>query len=109
MEETISQGSDKTEQSLLYIHLGTVLECLNIFGSGTTSLLYENNDKRRRRKWAGQSDDSDEDQVQGGRGKKTAPPKGNTTLDQFFFSNEGRKTRMRMSFAGQGHPLVLIL
>lgn len=104
------QESDKEEPTLFYIHLNTVLECLNIFGSGTSTLLYGNgnNDKRRKR-WAGQSDDSDEDQGQNERRKKNVLPKGNTTLDRFFPSSDGKKTGMRMTYAGQGHPLVLIL
>ncbi|GJJ11958.1 hypothetical protein Clacol_006196 [Clathrus columnatus] len=103
--------NDEEPSLIFHIHLDTVLECLNIFGTGSATLLYGNNDnKRRKKQWAGLSDDSNEEQPNGVRKeKKVAPPKGNTTLDQFFFSGEGKKTGMRMTYAGQGHPLVLIL
>jgi cell cycle checkpoint protein len=91
------------------IPLDTLLECLNIFGTGSSSLSQASLESRKRKKWKKDSDESDEDKGRRGKGRKGGPPKGNATIDQYFWSNSEKKTGMRMSYSGSGHPLTLIL
>lgn len=107
-EQPSSQDSEADPGTMFAISLETLLECLNIFGTGGSGISQSSLENRKKKKWKHDSDDSDDG---GGRRqhKRNGIPKGNTTLDQFFFTGGGKKTGMRLSYAGAGHPLVLIL
>jgi cell cycle checkpoint protein len=90
------------------IPLDTLMECLNIFGTAMSSFSQAYFDNRKKKRW--RQEEGDEDEGGGrGRGKRGGAPKGNTTIDQFFSSSGEKKTGMRMTYAGAGHPLTLIL
>jgi len=97
--------NDSDAEATFDIPINTLLECLNIFGTGFSVAVTDN---KKRKKWKQDSDGSDRE-TGWSRSKKTVPPKNNATIDQFFFSDGGKKTGMRMSYAGVGYPLVLIL
>ncbi|EPQ58545.1 Rad1-domain-containing protein [Gloeophyllum trabeum ATCC 11539] len=89
-----SQDSDSAPALGFEIRLNTLLECLNIFGTaGTASLSSNSKSKKQRRN--DHDGDSDENNRHG-------------PLDKYFTANTGG-TGMRMSYAGPGHPLTLIL
>ncbi|KAF8522074.1 Rad1/Rec1/Rad17 [Hysterangium stoloniferum] len=104
-ERDQDSDNESDAEATFDIPINTLLECLNIFGTGFSVAVTDN---KKRRKWKQGSDESDEETGLG-RNKKTVPPKNNATIEQFFFSSGGKKTGMRMSYAGVGHPLVLIL
>ncbi|KAI0831692.1 Rad1-domain-containing protein [Trametes gibbosa] len=90
------------------IPLGALMECLNVFG--TAGIAPGTSQKKKKQ---GDGDESD-----GGGGGKRADRKGkrradaddaggNATLDQWFAPGKG--TGMRMSYAGPGHPLTLLV
>ncbi|KAF8579470.1 Rad1-domain-containing protein [Ramaria rubella] len=105
-----SQDADPEDEpsTTFEISLDTLLECLNIFGTGAASSSHMSFENRKRKKWKHDSDDSDEGRGRG-REKRGRPPKGNATIDQFFSSSGEKKTSMRMTYAGVGNPLTLVL
>ncbi|KAI0637443.1 Rad1/Rec1/Rad17 [Trametes polyzona] len=101
---------DELTATAFEIPLGTLMECLNIFG--TAGLAPGTSQKKK--KAHGDGDDSDGGG--GGRGKADRKGKGradaddaggNARLDQWFAPGKG--TGMRMSYAGPGHPLTLLV
>lgn len=109
-EEPSSQDSDADGEPIttFTISLDTLLECLNIFGTGSSSLSQASMEGRKKKKWKQDSDDSDEGK--GGRRQgRNGGQRANATIDQFFWSNNEKKTGMRMSYVRSGHPLTLIL
>jgi cell cycle checkpoint protein len=109
-----SQDEEPYEEPIttFTVSLDTLLECLNIFGTGSSFLSQASMENQKRKKWKHDSDDSDGgrgDRGKGGGRRGGGPPKGNTTINQFFWSNNEKKTGMRMTYAGLGHPLTLIL
>lgn len=105
-EDQPSQDSENdTDPSTMFeISLDTLLECLNIFGTGFSAISQFALENRKKKSWKRESDDSGED-----RPRRKKGPKGNATLDQYFSSVGGKKTGMRLSYRGAGYPLVLIL
>ena len=85
------------------IHLNTLLECLNIFGtasgSGTGFL------PGPRPAWSRPEDSDNEGEKGDGRQQRN----GNGRIDSFFPRASGKGTGMRLSYAGSGYPLVLLL
>ncbi|EJD46183.1 Rad1-domain-containing protein [Auricularia subglabra TFB-10046 SS5] len=86
-----SEADDSEPGHSFELPLGTVLECLNIYGSGFASVSNgERTGKRNRSTQNDSGDDSD------GRGR----------IEHYFKRTGGdAKTGMRMSYAGAGHPL----
>ncbi|KAI8999059.1 Rad1-domain-containing protein [Trametes punicea] len=85
------------------IPLGTLMDCLNVFGTAGLAL------GAKKKSLHGDGDDSD-----GGGGSASARTRtngkdgaGNATLDEWFAPGKG--TGMRMSYAGPGHPLTLLV
>ncbi|OAX43811.1 Rad1-domain-containing protein [Rhizopogon vinicolor AM-OR11-026] len=87
------------ESITLEIPLNTLIECLNIFGTANISSSSTGSKHKKWRRADGGSDDE--------RGDEGQPPNVNR-LDQYFGSNE-KRTSMRLSYAGPGHPLTLLL
>jgi len=107
-EQEESTSQETPDPNSFQIDLETLLECLNIFGSGSSTI--SQSDNRKKSKWKGGTHGSDSDDEGGRRrNKKNGIAKGNATIDQYFFTGGGKKTGMRLSYAGPGHPLVLIL
>jgi len=72
------------------IHLSTLMECLNIFGTSTVSTT------SKTKKWKQNAEDGGMDYDN----DRTGP------LDRYFPSS-GKGTAMRMSYDGTGYPLTL--
>ncbi|EJF62658.1 Rad1-domain-containing protein [Dichomitus squalens LYAD-421 SS1] len=100
-------GEEEVEMASAFeIPLGTLMDCLNVFGTaaqapGTSSKKRKNGD-----------DDSDGGGGGGGvkkdKGKGRADAEGgNARLDEWFAPGKG--TGMRMSYAGAGHPLTVLV
>jgi cell cycle checkpoint protein len=109
-------GGEEEEEpsSSLEIPLNTLTDCLNIFGTaGAPSLSTFPKHKQWRR--ADDNDDRDRDdnnnddapQNRGGHRQATTT-NGGFRIDQYFSGSE-KRTGMRMSYAGPGHPLTLLL
>lgn len=98
-----SQEVDAIDNAAFEVPLNTLIECLNIFGSaGTMSTTTINSNKYK--KWKKASDDSDRDDENDGRGKG-----GTRGIDSYFGGGSDKRTGMRMSYAGAGYPLTLLL
>ncbi|KAI0648329.1 Rad1/Rec1/Rad17 [Trametes meyenii] len=102
---------DELSATAFEIPLGTLMDCLNVFG--TAGLAPGTSQKKK--KTRGDGDDSD-DGAGGGNGRANGKGKGradaddaggNARLDQWFAPGKG--TGMRMSYAGPGHPLTLLV
>ncbi|KAG1774221.1 Rad1/Rec1/Rad17 [Suillus placidus] len=82
------------------IPLNTLLECLNIFGTANMSSSSSTGSKHKR--WRRADDASDDE-----RGDEGRRPNVNR-IDQHFGGNE-KRTSMRLTYAGPGHALTLVL
>lgn len=94
--------SNSADSSAFEIPLNTIIECLNIFGtagpvSNGSNISGGANGKQR--KWRRADDDS---------GNEAEDRRG--PLDNYVWSRKDEKrTGMRMSFAGAGYPLTLLM
>ncbi|KAI0685681.1 Rad1-domain-containing protein [Cerioporus squamosus] len=91
------------------IPLNTLMDCLNIFG--TAGAMPGSSSKKKKK--GGDADDEDAGGGIGGgrkdKGKGRADAAAdNSRLDQWFAPAKGT-TGMRMSYAGRGHPLTLLV
>ncbi|THH09365.1 hypothetical protein EW145_g2074 [Phellinidium pouzarii] len=102
-------GDDDDRPTVLSFQLNTILECLNIFGtaSGSGSLVASH--RQAWRKTNEESDNENQGNVQktGQHGRAQNNVNGN--IDSFFPRADGKGTGMRLSYAGEGHGLVLLL
>ncbi|KAI0084004.1 Rad1-domain-containing protein [Irpex rosettiformis] len=94
------------------INLSVLLECLNILGTaGPTTTNLKTNDKAHRFHGLGQGDGGNDNEPgpskRNGR-KDDKDVAGNARLDQYF-GGGGKKTGMRLSYAGAGYPLTLLI
>ncbi|KAL0577082.1 checkpoint clamp complex protein Rad1 [Marasmius crinis-equi] len=113
--ESVEEEQDTQQEaynSAFEIHLNTLIECLNIFGTAGGS-GGSGSGKHVQWKQAGageeQNSSGDEDAGDGkGKSRKKTAQGGNTSLDLFFTKSE-RKTSMRMSYLGSGYPLTLLI
>jgi len=96
-DEFVYNAPDGENASTIFeLRLDNLLECLNIFGSGFASV---NSGSEPRSKRLNGNDSDDE------RG-----PNGNGRIDHYFQrTSDSKHTGMRMSYAGPGHPLVLLM
>lgn len=100
-------GEDEEGESVAFeIPLNTLIECLNIFGTAGP-LPTANVGGKKERKWR-RADDGDGDgdgDGNYGSGERTRGP-----IDNFFGGGkDDKRTGMRMSFAGPGYPLTLLM
>ena len=108
----IEQDTEDTQvdsSTMLSFQLSTLLECLNIFGTATGSSSGSN---VSRQPW--QREDSDNEgqagaEAQNGGRHAQNQTRPNRRIDSFFPRSDGKGTGMRVSYAGQGHPIVLLL
>lgn len=99
----------REDSAAFEIPLNTLIECLNIFGTAGPVTNTSNSGANgggggagKQRRWRRADDDgSDEERERGRRGP----------LDNFFASGgkDEKRTGMRMSFAGAGYPLTLLV
>ncbi|KAJ7591354.1 Rad1/Rec1/Rad17 [Mycena floridula] len=98
------ENEDEGNNAAFEIPLNTFIECLNIFGTaggGSAPNASEGKFKR----WKDSDEKSDDDSDGGGKGKKVAK----RGIDQFFGGKSEQRTGMRMSYAGAGYPLTVLL
>lgn len=105
------QEIDEEEvNAALEIPLNTLIECLNIFGTAGGASGPSEGRYRKWRKGDESDDGGDDSDGEGGKGKgKRGGGAGGRGLDFFFGGGSDKRTGMRMSYAGAGHPLVLLL
>ena len=98
--------------------LNILLECLNIFGTATGSAAGGLAGTRQTWRRPGTGGDSDEEdgaeeqgqgKRQGGQRQRKGVDNNNSRIDNFFPRADGKGTSMRLSYAGEGYPLVLLL
>ncbi|KAH0830299.1 Rad1/Rec1/Rad17 [Lanmaoa asiatica] len=94
------------------IPLTTLIECLGVFGTANMS-SYSNAPKPK--KWRREDDASDEERGDV-KGKGRGVPSNNRQqanavhgLEHFFGGGNEKRTSMRLSYAGPGYPLTLLL
>ncbi|KAL0947456.1 hypothetical protein HGRIS_013563 [Hohenbuehelia grisea] len=112
--ENSSQASDsedaEQENAAFEIPLGTLIECLNIFGTAGASA---SSSSSRARRWKRDDDDRGSENEDDNDGRRLGPNRGgdagNTSIEQYFASGSEKRTGMRMSYAGSGYPLMLII
>ncbi|KAJ7677254.1 Rad1/Rec1/Rad17 [Mycena rosella] len=107
-----SQNSDPDEDNAAFeIPLNTLIECLNIFGtagySASASGAGGTTGKYKKWKRAGEDSDQegDEDDARGRR-QSNGTARG---IDSYFGSAAEKGTGMRMTYAGSGYPLTLLI
>lgn len=89
--EPQSQPASQTINNAAFeIHLNTLIECLNIFGTPSVSTTSKTKKWKQRAEDGGIDHDND----------RTGP------LDKYF-SSPDKGTAMRMSYEGTGYPLTL--
>ncbi|KAF9048296.1 Rad1-domain-containing protein [Hymenopellis radicata] len=105
-EKAEADDDDDEDSAAFEIPLNTLIECLNIFGTaGGSNYTGSSGGKftRWRRVGGEDSDGGDGDDMpasNNGRGKG---------LHNFFSGGSEKRTGMRMSYAGAGYPLTLLL
>ncbi|KAF7305213.1 hypothetical protein MKEN_01236500 [Mycena kentingensis (nom. inval.)] len=105
-----SDGEDEEDNAAFEIQLNTLIECLNIFGTAGSAAGAGTG---RKTKWKRAGDDSgdeggggnNDDEDAAGAGTDRRRSKG---IDQYFGGSE-KKTGMRLTYAGSGFPLTLLI
>jgi cell cycle checkpoint protein len=97
--------ADETESidvpsSTFEIGLDTLLECLNIFGSGGGSTFLVHSEKNGKRGWHNKSDDNEDNEDR---------PNQTGALKPSWNKGVEKVTMMKMTYQDTGYPLVLIL
>ncbi|KAJ7090378.1 Rad1/Rec1/Rad17 [Mycena belliarum] len=103
-----SQTSDPEDVGVAFeIPLNTLIECLNIFGTaGSTSAA---NTTSKHKKWKRAGEDSDPEEDDDARGRRQSNGTGAKGIDSYFGSAAEKGTGMRMTYAGSGYPLTLLI
>lgn len=102
-----SQNGEQMDNAAFEIPLNTLIECLNIFGTaGPASTNTNSSGKYKKWKKAGEDSDHDDDD-EGGRGRGNH---GNARgIESYFGGGSEKRTGMRMTYAGTGYPLTLLM
>ncbi|TFK34832.1 Rad1/Rec1/Rad17 [Crucibulum laeve] len=104
------QEPEVVDNAAFEIPLNTLIECLNIFG--TAGPVSTNNSGDKFKKWRRAEDGSDDDDGDdNGRrgGRRGVSGGGGGPLDAYFGGGSEKRTGMRMSYAGSGYPLTLLI
>jgi cell cycle checkpoint protein len=109
---TASQMSDTPDSVVFEVPLDALLECLNIFGSGTP--VGGGSISGNKPRWRSGAVSDDEGRGRAGGGGRTVDlnveSNTNGRLDHYFHPTaELRKTGMRMGYGGRGYPLSFLL
>lgn len=108
--------AEEGDNAAFEIPLNTLIECLNIFGTaGGAPSASGSGASGKYKKWKRAGDDSDQDRHNddgdGGRDKGWRPGSGGASggIEQYFSGGSEKRTGMRMSYAGAGYPLTLLM
>ncbi|THH21077.1 hypothetical protein EW146_g419 [Bondarzewia mesenterica] len=99
---TQASTSSRTSNTMLEIPLNVLIDCINIFGAAGPGA----GTGVKHKQWVRAGDD-DREREDATRNNGRAND-GNGRIEQYF-SNGDNATGMRMSYAGEGHPLVLLI
>ncbi|KAG6379216.1 hypothetical protein JVT61DRAFT_11664 [Boletus reticuloceps] len=105
-QQTPDRDSDSTT---FEIPLTTFIECLGIFGTANMS-SHTNGPKPK--KWRREDEVSDGERGDAkGKGRAPSSNRASAThgLEHFFGGGNEKRTSMRLSYAGPGYPLTLLL
>ena len=104
--EVVDDDDDENEFATFQIHLNVLIECLNIFGTaGPISAPITGNANNNFKRWKRNEEDGGSDHEGVGEGDGRARGRG---LAAYFAGSE-KSTSMRMSYAGDGYPLTLMM
>jgi cell cycle checkpoint protein len=92
---TPPQPSQTEKSTVLEIPLRVFIDSLSIFSTGPAPSIVEGRAKNRR--WVRDRDNGGEDDVPRGR------------IEAYFAPVSGKTVGMRLSYAGEGHPLSLLV
>jgi hypothetical protein len=92
---TPPETSQTEETSMLEFPLRTFLDSLSIFSTGSASTASEGRAQNRR--WVRDREPGGDDDVPRGR------------IEAYFGATAGKTVGMRLSYAGEGHPLSLLM
>ncbi|KAI0687178.1 Rad1/Rec1/Rad17 [Cytidiella melzeri] len=113
MSQSSSPTPEPEEMNAAFdVNLAVLLECLNILGTaGPTASNLKPNDKAHRFHDLGKGNDEGANEAGSSRrnGRGGAQDGGSGRLDQYFGGGGGKKTGMRLSYAGAGYPLTLLI
>ncbi|KAI5124511.1 hypothetical protein M0805_003035 [Coniferiporia weirii] len=107
-DETLQEDGEE-HSTVLSFQLNTLLECLNIFGTASGSGGGSQAGHRQVWRRSEESDNEDESKAQRNGQRKRSQNNGNSRIDSFFYRADGKGTSMRLSYAGEGHPLAMLL
>ena len=124
---TSSQNSDdegEVDNAAFEIPLNILIDCLNIFGTAGPATSSSGGGTANYKRWR-QVDEDDSDETRddgdnggrgrgGGRGGRRGGGGGGRvgaggTIETYFGSGTDKATSMRMSYAGAGYPLTLLM
>ena len=92
---TPPEASQTEETTMLEFPLRTFLDSLSIFSTGSAPTVSEGRTQNRR--WVRDREPGGEDDVPRGR------------IEAYFGASAGKTVGMRLSYAGEGHPLSLLM
>ncbi|KAJ7778625.1 Rad1/Rec1/Rad17 [Mycena maculata] len=109
-----SQTLDPEEEdnAAFEIPLNTLIECLNIFGTAGSSApsAGSGNVTGKYKKWKKGGDDSDQEGDDDTGSRRQSNGTGSTRgIDSYFGNASDKGTGMRMTYAGSGYPLTLLI
>ncbi|KAG5642405.1 hypothetical protein DXG03_002837 [Asterophora parasitica] len=96
-----SEDADLVDNVAFEIPLNTLIECLNIFGTAGPAPPNASSNTNKFKKWKKPGDSDNEDDDRGVRG--------GSRIDSYFTGGSEKGTGMRMTYAGSGNPLTLLL
>jgi cell cycle checkpoint protein len=105
LSQTENSDNDQEEEGRVAfeIPLNTLIECLNIFG--TAGPIFNSNASANSNKKKWRRVDADDDRGSGDERERRRGP-----IDNYFSAGkDDKRTGMRMSFAGAGYPLTLLM
>ncbi|KAJ7349030.1 Rad1/Rec1/Rad17 [Mycena albidolilacea] len=104
-----SEPEEEEANSAFEIPLNTLIECLNIFGTAGSSGAGTGAATGKYKKWKRAGDDSDQEgDEDNGQGRRSSNG-GARGIEHYFGNASDKATGMRMSYAGSGFPLTLLI
>lgn len=103
LPDTEEETEDEPPSTVFEVPLNTLIDCLNIFGTAGPSATTSS----KLRKWRGDGADVDDDAPGGGR--PTGGHGGTGRIENMLGGGGEKGTGMRLSYAGPGYPLMLVM
>lgn len=104
--QTQSQPQQDSEPTAFEVPLATLIECMSLFGTAVGS----SSSSAKQRVWhtghSDEEDNQDEGPAERANARQNRAP-ANGRIDQYFGGEKG--AGLRLSYAGAGHPLTLLM